>query len=58
MMINALRRVVTPGKRASGNVETNCPSEEQKQKEVTKYSNYKTVGFRIEIINNPVHISA
>jgi hypothetical protein len=39
----------------SSSVETNCPSEGQQQKEITKwaYSNYKAVGFLVEIINRP-----
>jgi hypothetical protein len=44
----------SPLKTASGSssVETNCPSEGQQQTEITKYSNYKAVGFPVEIINS------
>lgn len=37
----------------SSSVGTNCPSEGQQKKEITKYSNYKAVGFPVEIINSP-----
>jgi len=37
----------------SSSVETNCPSEGHQKKEITKYSNYKAVGFPVEIINSP-----